>query len=111
MPLHRIQPIVREMLSSIGIFKLLLIVSTGKTVEWSFSNEGFIPGCDYAGVVEEVGSNVTKVKKEDRVWHPLCTLSTILLFTNLHVFMSRLPVWSTEDHFAQGTAVMPNLFE
>ena len=39
----------------------------GKTIEFSFSNEGFVPGNDYAGIIEEVGSSVTKVKKGDRV--------------------------------------------
>jgi NADPH:quinone reductase-like Zn-dependent oxidoreductase len=45
----------------------LLIGFIGKTIEFGFSNEGFVPGNDYAGVIEEVGSSVTKVKKGDRV--------------------------------------------
>jgi NADPH:quinone reductase-like Zn-dependent oxidoreductase len=34
---------------------------------FGFSAEGFVPGCDFAGVVEEAGSSVKKVKKGDRV--------------------------------------------
>jgi len=38
-----------------------------KMLEYGFADEGFVPGCDYAGVVQEAGTNVTKVKKGDKV--------------------------------------------
>jgi len=38
-----------------------------KSLAFGFSAEGFVPGCDYAGVVQEVGTSVKKVKKGDRV--------------------------------------------
>jgi D-arabinose 1-dehydrogenase-like Zn-dependent alcohol dehydrogenase len=63
----RIQRIVRFVL----VLEFLLIVCTGKTLERSFSKEGFVPGCEFAGVVQEIGGNVKKVKKGDRVRLPL----------------------------------------
>lgn len=43
------------------------LYSSGKTIAGGFSSEGYIPGCELAGVVEEVGSEVTNVNKGDRV--------------------------------------------
>jgi NADPH:quinone reductase-like Zn-dependent oxidoreductase len=38
-----------------------------KHVEWGAADTGAILGCDYYGIVEEVGNNVTKFKKGDRI--------------------------------------------
>jgi NADPH:quinone reductase-like Zn-dependent oxidoreductase len=46
---------------------LSLINLTGKLVELGFLDEGFVPGCDYAGIVDEIGNSVKGVKKGDRV--------------------------------------------
>jgi threonine dehydrogenase-like Zn-dependent dehydrogenase len=40
---------------------------TGKVLECKFSNEGFISGHDFAGIVEEVGSDTGNVKRGDRL--------------------------------------------
>ena len=39
----------------------------GGLIKWTLP-QPFIPGCDLAGVVEEIGSDVMRFKKGDRVW-------------------------------------------
>ncbi|KAJ7158252.1 chaperonin 10-like protein [Mycena crocata] len=41
--------------------------SDWKSLEHGFSDVGFVLGSDYAGVVEEVGAEIVKVKKGDRI--------------------------------------------
>lgn len=36
-------------------------------IDWGYADAGATIGCDYAGIVEEVGSKVTKFKKGDRI--------------------------------------------
>jgi hypothetical protein len=71
---------------------------------FGFSAEGFVPGCDYAGVVQEVGTSVKKVKKGDRVRSP----PPSPLLTDCRI---RLPVGSMAPRCGRDTAPTPNLFE
>ena len=36
-------------------------------IDWGYADAGSRIGCDYSGIVEEVGSKVTKFKKGDRI--------------------------------------------
>lgn len=38
-----------------------------KHIDYSLADAGSRVGCEYAGIVEEVGSDVTKFKKGDRI--------------------------------------------
>ena len=82
-------------------------LDTGKTLEFGFSAEGFVPGCDYAGVVQEIGSSVKKVKKGDRVLRASSSAKMPLPI----YYHCRLLVSSTVHRCGRGTAPTPNLFE
>jgi NADPH:quinone reductase-like Zn-dependent oxidoreductase len=62
-----LMPIVREGWVLVKVKAVALNPTDWKHVEWGKADIGCRVGCDYAGVVEEVGDKVTNFKKGDRI--------------------------------------------
>lgn len=60
-------PQVRDEWVLVKVKAVALNPADHKGIDYGGANVGSRLGCDYAGVVEEVGSAVTKFKKGDRI--------------------------------------------
>lgn len=60
-------PKVREEWVLVKVKALGLNPTDWKHVDFAYADAGSRVGCDYAGIVEEVGSKVTNFKKGDRI--------------------------------------------
>ena len=64
-------PKLREEWVLVDVKAVALNPSDWKKIDYGAADEGARVGCDYAGVVREVGSKVTRFKKGDRIAGPV----------------------------------------
>jgi NADPH:quinone reductase-like Zn-dependent oxidoreductase len=60
-------PVVRDDWVLAKVEAVAINPTDWKHVAWGFADIGCRVGCDYAGIVEEVGSKVTNFSKGDRI--------------------------------------------
>jgi len=62
-----LMPIVPDGWVLVKVKAVALNPTDWKHVEWGMADIGCRVGCDYAGIVEDVGDKVTNFKKGDRI--------------------------------------------